>query len=201
MTSLKRQYFIGLDFSGSMTWDSATPGVTRWEEAQELVTTVTNKATKYDPDGVKVTLFGTNLVHYDDITVSKLQEIFSQEPDMSGTDLLSLIKFYVSDFITQFQAVPEYSATYIIMTDGSPNQGQEPQIMELLRKVAGVLNSNNEKQLAFSILQVGADTKATKFLKELDDQLNAQFDIVDVKTPADFVSMSVDQYLESAITD
>jgi hypothetical protein len=201
MTNLKRQYFIGLDFSGSMGWLSATPGVTRWEEAQELVSAVINKAMKYDPDGVDVTLFGTSLIHHKEITIAKLQEIFSLEPEMGGTDLLSLIKYYVSDFITQFQAIPEYSATYIILTDGSPNPGQDAQIKELLRKVSSVLNANTETQLAFSFLQVGDDAKATVFLKDLDDRLDAQFDIVDCKTPSDFANMSIDQYLESAITD
>jgi hypothetical protein len=201
MTNLKRQYFVGLDFSGSMAWDSSIVGLTRWEEAQEIVSSVIKKTMQYDPDGVDVTLFGTSLIHHKEITIQKLQEIFALEPEMAGTDLLSLIKYYVTDFINNIQSVPEYAATYIILTDGSPNSGQEQLIMDLLRKVAGILNENNEKQLAFSFLQVGNDSKATKFLKILDDSLNASFDIVDTKTPADFATMSVDQYLENAIND
>ena len=61
-----------------------------------------------------------------------------------------------------------------------------------------------DEELAISIIQVGSDSQATKFLKALDDQLQsvgAKFDICDTVTLEDLEDMSLADVLMNAITD
>jgi hypothetical protein len=61
-----------------------------------------------------------------------------------------------------------------------------------------------DEELAISMIQVGADAQATKFLKALDDQLQgvgAKFDICDTITLDDLEDMSLTDVLMNAITD
>ena len=61
-----------------------------------------------------------------------------------------------------------------------------------------------DEELGISIIQVGSDAQATKFLKALDDQLQsvgAKFDICDTVTLDDLEEMSLVDVLTNAITD
>jgi hypothetical protein len=61
-----------------------------------------------------------------------------------------------------------------------------------------------DEELGISIIQVGSDAQASKFLKALDDQLQgvgAKFDICDTVTLDDMEDMSLADILTNAITD
>ena len=61
-----------------------------------------------------------------------------------------------------------------------------------------------DEELGISIVQVGSDAQATKFLKALDDQMEsigAKFDICDTITFDDMEDMSLAEILTNAITD
>lgn len=61
-----------------------------------------------------------------------------------------------------------------------------------------------DEELAISVIQVGTDAQATKFLKALDDQLQgvgAKFDICDTVTLDDLEDMSLADVLMNAISD
>lgn len=61
-----------------------------------------------------------------------------------------------------------------------------------------------DEELAISMIQVGSDPQATKFLKALDDQLQgvgAKFDICDAITLDDMEDMSLADILLNAIND
>jgi hypothetical protein len=61
-----------------------------------------------------------------------------------------------------------------------------------------------DEELGISMIQVGNDPQATKFLKALDDQLQsvgAKFDICDTITLDDLEDMSLADVLMNAITD
>ena len=61
-----------------------------------------------------------------------------------------------------------------------------------------------DEELAISVIQVGTDAQATKFLKALDDQLQgvgAKFDICDTVTLDDLEDMSLADVLMNAIND
>ncbi|MBA4446915.1 hypothetical protein FHL01_17535, partial [Cylindrospermopsis raciborskii CS-506_C] len=63
---------------------------------------------------------------------------------------------------------------------------------------------DKDEELAISLIQVGRDPQATKFLKTLDDQLQSvgpKFDICDTVTLDELEEMSLTEVLMNAITD
>ena len=63
---------------------------------------------------------------------------------------------------------------------------------------------DKDEELGISLIQVGKDTKATKYLKALDDQLQsagAKFDIVDTITIDDMANLPLAEVLLNAIID
>ena len=62
----------------------------------------------------------------------------------------------------------------------------------------------NPQELRIALIQVGADTQATKFLHAIDDELQnvgAKFDICDTITLDELEEMSLTDVLIKAITD
>jgi von Willebrand factor type A domain len=206
-----RQYELFLDVSGSMTYDAVGMGsdpantMSRWEQAQEIIGTVAQKVSKLDPDGANLTTFGSKLTHYPKINGSKIQAIFEKEPEDPKTDLLTAMQYAASKFAEMVTQSPDNKMTILVFTDGQPVKGTEGQIRDLIIKMANVCQ--DKSQLAISFLQLGDQKDATVFLNYLDDMqkdtnLVMKFDVVDTKRPSDFdAGMTVDQYLELAITD
>jgi len=64
-----------------------------------------------------------------------------------------------------------------IATDGAPSD--KDAVRGIIRKIASEIK--DEHEFAISFLQVGNDAGIAQFLAELDDNLNAKYDIVDVK--------------------
>ena len=61
-----------------------------------------------------------------------------------------------------------------------------------------------DEELAISMIQVGNDTQATRFLKALDDELEgvgAKFDIVDTITIDEMEDYTLSEVLLKAIND
>ncbi len=70
--------------------------------------------------------------------------------------------------------------------------------------VTATRQMERDEELAISMIQVGSDPQATKFLKALDDQLQgvgAKFDICDAITLDDMEDMSLADVLTNAIND
>jgi hypothetical protein len=71
-------------------------------------------------------------------------------------------------------------------------------IIEASRKM------ERDEELALSLIQVGNDSSATRFLKALDDELQgagAKFDIVDTITLEDMEGFTLTEVLMNAISD
>jgi hypothetical protein len=90
--------------------------------------------------------------------------------------------------------------TILVITDGEPDDRRA--VMEVI--VDASRKMDRDEELAISIIQVGSDAGATKFLKALDDQMQgvgAKFDICDTLTIDDMGDMSLVDVLSSAISD
>ena len=86
------------------------------------------------------------------------------------------------------------------MTDGEPDDRKA--VMEVI--ITASRQMDRDEELAISMIQVGSDPQATKFLKALDDQLQgvgAKFDICDTITLDDLEDMSLTDVLLNAIND
>jgi hypothetical protein len=87
-----------------------------------------------------------------------------------------------------------------VITDGEPDDRKA--VFEVI--IQATRQMEKDEELAISMIQVGADAQATKFLKALDDQLQsvgAKFDICDTITLDDLEDMSLTDVLMNAITD
>jgi hypothetical protein len=51
-------------------------GMSRWQAAQESTLAIARKCEQLDPDGITVYLFSSRFKRYDNVTSSKVEEIF-----------------------------------------------------------------------------------------------------------------------------
>jgi uncharacterized protein with von Willebrand factor type A (vWA) domain len=197
-----RDYTLIIDKSGSMSIPDQRGGRTRWEEAQESTLAVARKCEQFDPDGITVYLFSGRFTKYDNVTSSSVAQIFLENEPMGRTDLAAVLQDAVNNYFhrkAQGQTKSE-GETILVVTDGEPDDRKAVirVIVEASRKM------DRDEELAISMIQVGNDAQATRFLKALDDDLQgigAKFDIVDTMTIDDMENMSLAEMLLSAIAD
>ncbi|TRT88419.1 MAG: VWA domain-containing protein [Microcystis aeruginosa Ma_AC_P_19900807_S299] len=176
-----RDYTLIIDKSGSMSTADKPSEKTRWQIAQESTLALARKCEEIDPDGITIYLFSGRFRRYDNVTSSKVTQIYQENEPMGRTDLAAVLQ------------------TILVITDGEPDDRKAVmrQIIEASRKL------DSDQELAISLIQVGNDRQATEFLKALDDQLEsagAKFDIVDTITIDDMEDMTLAEVLLNAIT-
>lgn len=197
-----RDYTLIIDKSGSMSTPDQMGGKSRWEIAQESTLALARKCEQFDPDGITVYLFSGRFKRYDDVTSAKVAQIF-QENDPSGTtNLYSVLQDATNSYFKRKSAgqTKPNGETILVITDGEPDDRRA--VMEAI--VNASRQMERDEELAISIIQVGNDPQATKFLKALDDQLEgvgAKFDICDAITLDDMEDMSLADVLLNAIND
>ncbi|MGI0486697.1 vWA domain-containing protein [Pantanalinema rosaneae CENA516] len=197
-----RDYTLIIDKSGSMSTPDQPGNKSRWFTAQESTLAVARKCEQFDPDGITVYVFSGRFKRYDNVTASKVEQVF-MENDPSGTTNLAGV---LQDAVTQYfqrkaagQTKPE-GETILVITDGEPDDRKA--VMEVI--IDATRRMERDEELAISFIQVGNDASATKFLKALDDQLQgvgAQFDICDTITIEDMGDLSLSEVLLNAISD
>jgi uncharacterized protein with von Willebrand factor type A (vWA) domain len=201
MTS-NRDYTLIIDKSGSMSTPDQLGGKSRWEIAQESTLALARKCEQFDPDGITVYVFSGKFKRYDDVTSAKVAQIF-MENDPAGTTNLAGVLQNATDNYFQRKAsgqVKPNGETIIVVTDGEPDDRKA--VFEVIINASRQMERDEE--LAITLVQVGSDQQATKFLKALDDQLTsvgAKFDICDTVTLDDMEDMSLAEILTNAISD
>lgn len=198
----ERDYTLIIDKSGSMSTPDQVGNRTRWEAAQESTLALARKCEKFDPDGITVYLFSGRFRRYDNVTSNKVAQIF-QENDPSGTtDLAKVLQDALDNYLQRKAAgqTKPNGETILVITDGEPDDRKAVMrvIIEASRQI------DRDEELAISLIQVGKDQTATRFLKALDDELQtagAKFDIVDTVTLDDMEGMTLSEVLLNAVTD
>lgn len=197
-----RDYTLIIDKSGSMSTPDQAGGKSRWSAAQESTLALARKCEQFDPDGITVYLFSGRFKRFDNVTAAKVEQIF-QENDPSGTtDLASVLKSATDDYFARKakgEAKPE-GEIILVITDGEPDDRKAVMkvIIEASRKM------ERDEELSISLIQVGNDSSATRFLKALDDELQgagAKFDMVDTITLEDMEGFTLTEVLMNAISD
>ncbi|MUG92865.1 VWA domain-containing protein [Scytonema sp. UIC 10036] len=206
MTSLEnkrnRDYTLIIDKSGSMSTPDQSGGRSRWDIVQESTLALARKCEQLDPDGITVYVFSGRFQRYDKVTSSKVTQIFQENEPTGRTNLASVLEDAINNYF-QRKATGHSQLegeTILVMTDGEPDDCKA--VMETLVKASRQIERDEE--LAISMIQVGSDPQATKFLKILDNQLQeegAKFDICDTVTLDDLEDMSLTDVLLNAIHD
>ncbi|WP_375506082.1 VWA domain-containing protein [uncultured Nostoc sp.] len=197
-----RDYTLIIDKSGSMSTPDQVGGRSRWEIAQESTLALARKAEQFDPDGITVYLFSGRFKRYDDVTSAKVAQIFLENDPSGTTNLAAVLQDALNNYFQRKAAGKSKpnGETILVITDGEPDDRKA--VFEAI--IHATRQMERDEELGISIIQVGSDAQATKFLKALDDQLQsvgAKFDICDTVTLDDLEEMSLVDVLTNAITD
>ena len=197
-----RDYTLIIDKSGSMSTPDQVGGRSRWEIAQESTIALARKCEQYDPDGITVYLFSGRFKRYDDVTAAKVAQIFQENDPAGTTNLASVLQDALNNYFQRKAAGKSKpnGETILVITDGEPDDRKA--VFEVI--IQATRQMERDEELGISLIQVGSDSQATKFLKALDDQLQgvgAKFDICDTITLDDLEDMSLADVLMNAITD
>ncbi|MEH2118870.1 VWA domain-containing protein [Nostoc sp. UHCC 0926] len=197
-----RDYTLIIDKSGSMSTPDQVGGRSRWEIAQESTLALARKAEQFDPDGITVYLFSGRFKRYDDVTSAKVAQIFLENDPSGTTNLAGVLQDALNNYFQRKAAGKSKpnGETILVITDGEPDDRKA--VFEVI--IHATRQMERDEELGISIIQVGSDAQATKFLKALDDQLQsvgAKFDICDTVTLDDLEEMSLVDVLTNAITD
>ena len=198
----ERDYTLIIDKSGSMSTPDQAGGKSRWEIMQESTLALARKCEQFDPDGMTVYLFSGRFKRFDDVTSQKVAQIFMENDPAGTTNLAAVLKDATDDYFKRKAAgqTKTNGETILVVTDGEPDDRKA--VFEVIVNASRQMEKDEE--LGISIVQVGSDPQATKFLKALDDQMEsigAKFDICDTVTFDDMEDMSLAEILSNAITD
>ncbi|NET71713.1 MAG: VWA domain-containing protein, partial [Sphaerospermopsis sp. SIO1G2] len=118
-----RDYTLIIDKSGSMATPDQKGGRTRWLTAQESTLALASKCEQFDPDGITIYLFSGRFKRFENVTSSKVIQIF-QENDPSGTtDLASVLKHATDDYFQRKSSnqTKVNGEIILVVTDGEPD--------------------------------------------------------------------------------
>jgi uncharacterized protein with von Willebrand factor type A (vWA) domain len=197
-----RDYTIIIDKSGSMSTPDQKGGKSRWEAAQESTLALARKCEQFDPDGITVYLFSGRFKRYEDVTSSRVAQIFQENEPSGTTDLAGVIQDATNNYFRRKaagQAKPN-GETILVITDGEPDDRKA--VMRVI--IEASRHMDRDEELAISLIQVGNDATATRFLKALDDEMTsagAKFDLVDTITLDDMENFTLTEVLLNAIAD
>jgi uncharacterized protein with von Willebrand factor type A (vWA) domain len=197
-----RDYTLILDKSGSMSTPDMPGGRSRWAYAEESTLALARKCEQFDPDGITVYLFSSRFRRYDDVTASKVSQIFMENDPVGTTNLAAVLMDATNQYFQRKTAGKSKPAgeTILVVTDGEPDDRRA--VIEVIVNVTRQMERDEE--LAISFIQVGTDGGATKFLDALDNQLTdvgAKFDVCDTMTIDDMADLSLAEVLMNAIQD
>lgn len=198
----QRDYTLIVDKSGSMSTKDQLGGKSRWDIMQESTLAIASKCEEFDPDGITIYLFSGRFKRYDNVTASKVIQIFKENEPSGRTDLASVLQDATNNYFRRKVSGQTKSngETIVVVTDGEPDDRKA--VMKVIIEASRQMDRDEE--LAISFIQVGSDAQATKFLKILDDELQgvgAKFDIVDTVTIDDMEDMTLTEVLLNAIVD
>lgn len=178
-----RDYTLIVDKSGSMSTKDMPNGKTRWEAAQESTFAMASKMETLDPDGLTLYVFSGNHKRYENVTSSKVADIWKENEPMGGTELHTVLKHAFDDFLARKKKgdLKANGDFIVVVTDGEPSDqaAVSRNIIDFTKKL------DSDKECGICFIQIGKDAGATRFLKDLDEGLErqgAKYDIVGTVT-------------------
>jgi Mg-chelatase subunit ChlD len=180
-------FIFCFDVSASMQATDTPSGGSRISYLKEKLTTFVNEAAKYDDDGIDLITFGHQILLKPKLTPASAADVIAAlQANEGSTDTAGAIKKAY-----ELHKKGGYDQTVaFIATDGAP--ADQDAVRDVIRTIASELGEEHE--FAISFLIVGKpDSRLQAFLTELDDNLKAKYDIVDVKNldEVDFISAFV----------
>jgi uncharacterized protein with von Willebrand factor type A (vWA) domain len=198
----KRDYTLIIDRSGSMAIKDQAGGRSRWTAARESAHALAAKCDELDPDGITLYVFGSRFRRYENVTAERVGQVFLENEPCGGTDLAGVLSHAFDSYFQRKRAgdTKAEGETIVVVTDGEPDDQKAVMktIVEATRRI------DRDEELGVSMVQVGTDPLATRFLKALDDDLvkvGAKFDICDTITLQEMEDLTLTEVLLRAIHD
>jgi hypothetical protein len=176
-----RDFTIIVDRSGSMEGE-------RWRQAEEAVKIIAPKVCEFDADGISLYFFSSRFQKFENVkTAEEVNRHFNDNRPSGSTALAQVLEDAVApdNFVLSKSGKHKHRKpeTILVVTDGVPDD--RPGVEKVIVNAANSLDEDQE--LSVTIIQIGDDASAAKWLKKLDDELQngaskagkAKFDIVD----------------------
>ena len=198
----KRDYTLIIDRSGSMAIKDQPGGRSRWAAARESAHALAAKCEELDPDGITLYVFGSRFRRYDNVTSERVGQVFVENEPAGGTDLAGVLSHAFGSYFDRKRAgeAKAEGETIVVVTDGEPDD--QKAVMKTI--VDATRRLDRDEELGLSLVQVGKDPLASRFLQALDDDLvrvGARFDICDTVTLDEMEELSLTEVLLRAIHD
>jgi uncharacterized protein with GYD domain len=157
---------LGVDSSGSTEIDSHRfSGKSRLGEIEEEVQRFSAVASRYDSDGVTLHDFSDTVETYDNVKAQFVRDTFSKITSGGATDLAGCIRA-----ITQKAVESKKPNVACIWTDGAASDRAD--VIKALAEAAKA--TGGRPKLGIVIVQVGQDSGASAFLRQLDNELGSR---------------------------
>ena len=195
-----RDYTLILDKSGSMCTKDQPGGRSRWAAARESALALASKCEELDPDGLTLYVFGSRFRRYENVTADRVTQVFTENEPSGGTDLAGVLSHAFECYFERRRKGTARPETIVVVTDGEPDDVRA--VVKTILQASKRLDRDEE--LAISLVQVGKDPNARRFLKLLDDELvaaGAPFDIVDTVTLDEVEELGLTEVLLNAVYD
>jgi hypothetical protein len=190
-------FFWLLDVSGSMqTSDcvSSSGGKeNRITHAKPKIVEYITDGEKYDKDGTTLITFGSSINVIDGITAAKAADIVGK---ITATESSTRTDLAIAKAYELHKKGGYKQSVAFVVTDGEPTgigskEENQEAVKKVLRDIAkDVSERGDEYGFAVSFLTIGVVSEPLRaFLTDLDDNLNAVIDIVDVKAFDDLKSL------------
>ena len=195
-----RDYTLILDKSGSMATKDQPGGRSRWHAARESAAALAAKCEENDPDGLTLYVFGSRFKRYEHVTAQRVDRVFDENEPSGGTDLAGVLQHAFTSYFERRAKGETRPETILVVTDGEPDDGAA--VIKTI--VAASRKLDRDEELGVSLVQVGKDPNARRFLKLLDDELlpsGGKFDIVDTVTLDEMEDIGLTEVLLGAVND
>lgn len=190
------QFIFALDVSRSMGMTDCPGNKSRIEFSKESARLFASEAAKYDPDGADYFTFGEKITPYLNQTEAQAHALITGlQANEGSTDTAGVIAAAWGRAKELRASGVTDNIVLMIVTDGAPNDPEA--VKTTIRGIADTLDNGEDFGIIF--LTVGKiDSALRSFLTDLDDNLNAKHDIVDVK---DFMEVNFAQAFDGATHD
>jgi len=167
-----RDYVLAIDISGSMLSEDCPGPVSRFEAASEGAVAFAETLEKLDPDGFDLCLFSDKMQWFKAASADVVRDVFAKHSPDGGTLLAPVLKRSIEAFFAQRQR----PLTIVVITDGCPQD--KVQVMDTIVNASRRLHDSGgaDANLGITFIQIGHDKQASRFLKELDDDLQEKYD-------------------------
>ncbi|KAF7300249.1 hypothetical protein MKEN_01349000 [Mycena kentingensis (nom. inval.)] len=173
--------------------DSGSMFGARWSEASHALAQLAKVAAEYDDDGLDIYFLNSREIGHSMKSETAVMDLFKRVEPSGGTPTGDRLDKLLREYLSKLEAAvidsdgtPRNRETaqvikrvnYIVITDGEATDSPKDVIVDAGKRLARLHNLCSA-QLGVQFIQIGNSADATRYLKELDDDLASAHGIPD----------------------